>query len=226
MGEMIRVENVCYTYSSKYQQTEVLHDISCGFESGKMYAITGKSGSGKSTLLSLLAGLDLPTKGEITIEGQSIRDMDRDDYRKNTVSVIYQAFHLFPLLTNIENVMFPLQLKHMDHAAAKEQARKLLSEVEIGEEKFRKFPSMISGGEQQRVAIARALACEGKILLADEPSGNLDSVNEENIIRHLQRVAHDKGYLVITVTHNEKVAEAADVIFRLADGRLEEIIEK
>lgn len=226
MGEMIRVEDVCYTYSSKYQQTEVLHGITCKFESGKMYAITGKSGSGKSTLLSLLAGLDLPTKGDIMVEGQNMRDMDRDDYRKNTVSVIYQAFHLFPLLTNIENVLFPLQLKHIDHDTARKKAEKLLTEVEINEEKFRKFPSMISGGEQQRVAIARALACEGKILLADEPSGNLDSINEENIIRHLQRVAHDENYLVITVTHNEKVAEAADVIIRMTDGKLTEVIEK
>lgn len=221
MGNIIEAENVGYVYQSKYQKTKALTEVSCSFERGKIYAVTGKSGSGKSTLLSLLAGLDVPTEGNLYIDGKEIREMDRDAYRMNSASVIYQAFHLFPLLTVLENVMFPMELQHVAKKERKERAQAYLSKVGLPDALYGKMPNMISGGEQQRVAIARAMASGGQILLADEPTGNLDSQNEAVIVELLCKMAHEENYAVIVVTHNDKVAEAADVVYGMSDGRLE-----
>lgn len=221
MGKIIEAEKVDYIYQSKYQKTKALSGVTCSFEQGKVYAITGKSGSGKSTFLSLLAGLDVPTEGKLYIDGTDICEMDRDDYRMNRVSVIYQAFHLFPLLTVLENVMFPMQLQHVSKKDAKERAQELLAKVGLPDTLYDKMPGMISGGEQQRVAIARAMASGGQIILADEPTGNLDSQNESVIVELLCKLAHEEKYTVIIVTHNEKVAIAADIVYGMLDGVLE-----
>ena len=220
MDKIIEAANVSYIYQTKYQKTKALSEVSCSFERGKVYAITGKSGSGKSTFLSLLAGLDVPTEGTLLVEGEDIRKMNRDAYRLNRASVIYQAFHLFPLLTVMENVMFPMELQHVAKKEAKARAQEYLAQVDLPETLYRKMPGMISGGEQQRVAIARAMAAGGKILLADEPTGNLDSQNEQVIVNLLCKLAHDKNYAVIVVTHNEAVAAAADVVYGMKDGEL------
>ncbi len=220
MDKIIEAANVSYIYQTKYQKTKALSEVSCSFERGKVYAITGKSGSGKSTFLSLLAGLDVPTEGTLLVEGEDIRKMNRDAYRLNRASVIYQAFHLFPLLTVMENVMFPMELQHVAKKEAKARAQEYLAQVDLPEALYRKMPGMISGGEQQRVAIARAMAAGGEILLADEPTGNLDSQNEQVIVNLLCKLAHDKNYAVIVVTHNEAVAAAADVVYGMKDGEL------
>ncbi len=161
MDKIIEAANVSYIYQTKYQKTKALSEVSCSFERGKVYAITGKSGSGKSTFLSLLAGLDVPTEGTLLVEGEDIRKMNRDAYRLNRASVIYQAFHLFPLLTVMENVMFPMELQHVAKKEAKARAQEYLAQVDLPETLYRKMPGMISGGEQQRVAIARAMAAGG-----------------------------------------------------------------
>ena len=220
MDKIIEAANVSYIYQTKYQKTKALSEVSCSFERGKVYAITGKSGSGKSTFLSLLAGLDVPTEGTLLVEGEDIRKMNRDAYRLNRASMIYQAFHLFPLLTVMENVMFPMELQHVAKKEAKARAQEYLAQVDLPETLYRKMPGMISGGEQQRVAIARAMAAGGEILLADEPTGNLDSQNEQVIVNLLCKLAHDKNYAVIVVTHNEAVAAAADVVYGMKDGEL------
>lgn len=220
MEKLIEAVNVSYIYQTKYQKTKALSEVSCSFERGKVYAITGKSGSGKSTFLSLLAGLDMPTEGTLTVEGQDIRKMNRDAYRLNRASVIYQAFHLFPLLTVLENVMFPMELQHVPGKEAKARAQEYLAKVGLPEMLYKKRPNMISGGEQQRVAIARAVAAGGEILLADEPTGNLDSQNEKVIVELLCKLAHEDNYAVIVVTHNEAVAAAADVVYGMTDGAL------
>ncbi|MDE5718162.1 MAG: ABC transporter ATP-binding protein [Lachnospiraceae bacterium] len=220
MEKMIEAVNLSYIYQTKYQKTKALSEVSCSFERGKVYAITGKSGSGKSTFLSLLAGLDVPTEGTLTVEGEDMRKMNRDAYRLNRASVIYQAFHLFPLLTVMENVMFPMELQHVPAKKAKARAREYLAKVGLPETLYKKMPGMISGGEQQRVAIARAIAAGGEILLADEPTGNLDSQNEKVIVDLLCRLAHEDNYAVIVVTHNEAVAAAADVVYGMTDGAL------
>ena len=225
MGKIIEAVNVSYIYQTKYQKTKALSEVSCSFERGKVYAITGKSGSGKSTFLSLLAGLDVPTEGTLSVEGEDMRKMNRDAYRLNRASVIYQAFHLFPLLTVMENVMFPMELQHVPAKEAKARAREYLAKVDLPETLYKKMPGMISGGEQQRVAIARAIAAGGEILLADEPTGNLDSQNEKVIVELLCKLAHEDNYAVIVVTHNEAVAAAADVVYGMSDGALSVVRE-
>jgi putative ABC transport system ATP-binding protein len=218
---MLEVRDVGYIYQGKYQSIEALKRVNCHFAAGEFYAVTGPSGSGKSTLLSLLAGLDLPTSGEILVEGCTMAAMDRDKYRREVASVVYQSFNLFPLLTALENVMYPMELLHVSKAIATETAKRLIGEIGLGEKIDQQFPVMMSGGEQQRVSIARALAAGGKIILADEPTGNLDSVNEENIVKILKNLAHEKGYLVIVITHNPNVYEQADTVYRMLDGELQ-----
>ena len=214
----LTLENVTYTY--KKALTSAVLGISYTFEDGKVYAVVGPSGSGKSTLLSLLAGLDLPTEGEIAFDGESLTRLDLDRYRRESISMIFQAFHLFPLLTVIENVCFPMELCGVTPKDAKSCAEALLEGVGITKEQMNRFPSKLSGGERQRVAIARSLASKAKVILADEPTGNLDSVNTQSIIEILVSLAHEKGYCVIIVTHDSEVAEAADVSLRMRDGEL------
>ena len=225
LEKIIEAVNVSYIYQTKYQKTKALSEVNCSFERGKVYAITGKSGSGKSTFLSLLAGLDVPTEGMLAVEGQDMRKMNRDAYRLNRASVIYQAFHLFPLLTVMENVMFPMELQHVAAKEAKARAQEYLAKVGLPETLYKKMPGMISGGEQQRGAIARASAAGGELLLADEPTGNLDSQNEKVIVNLLCKLAHEDNYAVIVVTHNEAVAAAADVVYGMSDGVLSVVRE-
>ncbi len=149
--------------------------------------------------------------------------MDRDAYRLNRAAVVYQAFHLFPLLTAQENVMLPLECKKMRKKEAARHARQLLERVGLESRICRQFPKMRSGGEQQRVAIARAVAAGGEIILADEPTGNLDSGNEENVVALLKELAHEDGYTVIVITHNQRVADETDHVFRMKDGSMEQI---
>ncbi len=214
----ISMQNVSYTYRGA--ATAAIKDVSCVFEPGLLYALIGPSGSGKSTLLSLLAGLDLPTSGEIHFGEKSLRDMDLDAYRRESISMIFQAFHLFPLMTVIENVCYPMELCGLHPKEAKERARPLLESVGIGVEKFSRFPANLSGGEQQRVAIARSLASGAKTILADEPTGNLDTANTVNVIEILRQLAHEKGCCVIVVTHDTEVSVLADIVYRVKDGAL------
>lgn len=217
---ILTVDHVSYTYKSKYQKVEAVSGVSCSFETGKVYAIIGHSGSGKSTLLSLLAGLDLPTKGEIFIEEKPLSKLNRDNYRKEFASVVYQSFNLFPLLSAIENVSFPMELGGISAKSAREKAKELILSVGLSERIYNQLPQMMSGGEQQRVAVARALASGGKVLLADEPTGNLDSANSEIIVGLLEELAHKRGYAVIIITHDMDVAGRADIVYTMKDGKL------
>ncbi|HPO76533.1 MAG TPA: ABC transporter ATP-binding protein [Thermoclostridium caenicola] len=221
MEAVLSANNVSYSYVSRYQKVDALKNVTCSFEKGKFYAIMGRSGSGKSTFLSLLAGLDTPTSGEILFEGKSLAEIDRNKYRKYHASVICQSFNLFQLLTVLENVMYPMELQGAKRRDARIKAAELLAEVGLDESKHNKFPQMLSGGEQQRVAIARALAAGGKILLADEPTGNLDTANERIVVNLLKALAHEHGYTVVVVTHNHDVAAQADRIYYMKDGVLE-----
>jgi putative ABC transport system ATP-binding protein len=218
--DILSLQNVDYTYRNKYQTVNAVNHVSYHFESGKIYAIIGKSGSGKTTLLSLLAGLDLPTQGEVFYKETPTKIIDCDLYRRDKVTVIYQSYNLFPLLTILENVMYPLRLNKVPKKEAEEVAINKLKSVGLDEQYYKRLPSMLSGGEQQRVAIARALASKADVILADEPTGNLDSENSKNIIEILKRLAHEENYCVIVVTHDLAISDEADVIIRMADGKI------
>lgn len=215
----LTMENVKYRYRGA--EGYAVKEATCVFVPGKLYAVIGPSGSGKSTMLSMLAGLDLPTEGEVRFDGENLKDMDLDRYRREDISMIFQAFQLFPLLTVMENVCYPMELIGLDKKEAKERAAQFLFRVGITREQFRRFPANLSGGEQQRVAIARSLASGARIILADEPTGNLDGANTERILEILMSLAHDDGYCVIVVTHDMEVAGKADVVYRMRDGFLE-----
>lgn len=217
---ILEVRNVSYTYRSSYQTAQALKNVSLSFEAGTVYAVTGKSGSGKTTLLSLMAGLDLPSEGEILCGGVSTSSMDLQEYRRTKAAVIYQSFRLLPLLTIAENIMFPMELAGMKPKEAKKEALALMKRVALPKKYANRFPAMLSGGEQQRVAIARALAMRTEILLADEPTGNLDSANSENIMKILCGLAHEENYCVIIVTHDPSIAEASDCVIRMNDGEI------
>lgn len=217
---VIELCDVRYVYQSQYQRVEALRGISFAFGPGKVYAIMGSSGGGKTTLLSLMAGLDVPTGGSVLCEGISTAEIDLEQYRRERVAVIYQDFRLFPLLTAAENVMYPMELRGMKPAAAKKRAAELIRKVGLPETVLDRFPAMLSGGEQQRVAIAQALGLETKVLLADEPTGNLDSGNSANIFSILQALAHEDGYCVVIVTHDEELGKQADETLRIQDGML------
>ena len=213
-------KQVTYEYRNAVQMVKAVNGVSCEFHPGQVYAIVGSSGSGKTTFLSLMAGLDVPASGSIKLDGRSTSEIDRDEYRLNHVSVIYQNFNLFQHLTVMENASYPLYIRKMNRKQADALAKEKLLQVGLTEDQFKRFPNMLSGGEQQRVAIARALASGSEIILADEPTGNLDSTNSQNIVEILRQLAHENNRCVIIVTHDPAVAEAADVVLKMKDGRI------
>lgn len=218
---ILDVKNVSYEYRNKYRTVKAVNGIDYSFDAGKFYAIVGASGCGKTTFLSLLAGLDVPSGGDVIYASGSTKSIDRDDLRRDDVAVIYQSFNLFQLLTVLENVMYPLSLHKTPKKEARQIAKEKLAAVGLTPEFHKRFPSMLSGGEQQRVAIARSLAAGGSVILADEPTGNLDAENSRNIIDILKRLAHDENYCVIVVTHDSAVASCADEVIKLRDGKIE-----
>lgn len=218
--EILTAKNVEYIYQSKYQKVKALKNVSCSFETGKFYAIIGHSGSGKTTLLSMLAGLGTPTAGTVCVKDVPIHKIGSERHRRENVSVIYQAFNLFPGLTVLENVMYPMQIAHKPKKEAANRADYLLKSVGLKENQYKKFPAMLSGGEQQRVAIARALSSSAKVILADEPTGNLDTENGEMVIALLKSLVAVQDYCVIVVTHDLNIAAQADIVYRMKDGEL------
>jgi putative ABC transport system ATP-binding protein len=214
----LTLENVSYTYPGG--AAPVVKNASYAFESGKLYAVVGPSGSGKSTLLSMLAGLDAPGEGDVALGEDNLKSLDLDKYRREGVSIIFQAFCLLPLLTVRENVCLPMEMQGIPENEARVRAAEALVKVGIEESKHKRFPSALSGGEQQRVAIARSLCSGAPVLLADEPTGNLDGENTRIVMEILRHLAHEEGRCVIVVTHDPEVAEAADLVLRMKDGFL------
>ena len=214
----LTLQQVSYRYpgGSRY----ALDGISGTFSAGKLYAVIGPSGSGKSTLLSLMAGLDRPTEGSLQLNGSDYRSLNLDRCRRQEIAMIFQAFQLFPLLTVLENVCFPMEANGVKQKEAKAKAKELLTSVGISEEQHQRYPANLSGGEQQRVAIARALSSGAGIILADEPTGNLDTANGNLVMEILLRLAHEEGRCVIVVTHDMDIAAQADEVWRMKDGAL------
>ena len=217
---MIRLERVTRTVTSGTEQLTILDSVDLFVPAGQFIAVTGASGSGKSTLLSLVAGLDAPTSGDVFLAQQRITRMREDalaDLRGAMVGIIFQSFHLIPSLTAYENVVVPMELANQ--ADAGEHARALIDGVGLAD-RAHHYPSQLSGGEQQRVAIARAFANRPAILLADEPTGNLDTVNGARVFDLLVRLNREHGTTLMLVTHETALAAAADRRIVLNAGRI------
>jgi len=222
MSNLVEVRGLCKGYRSGSQKLEVLAGLSLDLAEGEMIAVTGVSGSGKSTLLHLIGGMDRPDSGSIRVRGQDIcnlRVLERSAFRNEMVGFVFQFHHLLPEFTALENVMMPLLLRGRPMAEAAEPARALLHDVGLAGRAGHR-PGELSGGEQQRVALARALAGNPKLLLADEPTGNLDPDTGETI-GNLFRSLHDRrGLTSILVTHNEMLARICSTVYRLEHGQL------
>ncbi|HMS08951.1 MAG TPA: ABC transporter ATP-binding protein [Pyrinomonadaceae bacterium] len=217
---MISISNLTKTVRSGTEDLTILSDVSLEIPDGQFVALTGASGSGKSTLLGLLAGLDSPSSGSITIDGDEITTMSEDGLatlRSSKIGFIFQSFHLIPSLTAFENVLIPMEIA--GSRDAHERAKELLDEVGLAN-RGHHYPTELSGGEQQRVAIARAFANRPKILLADEPTGNLDSKNGRHIFELMTALHHGNNVTLVLVTHDQELAAKAERQIILKDGRV------
>ena len=198
----------------------ILHDVTLSIQQGESLAIVGPSGSGKSTLLGLLAGLDVPSRGKISLNGTDITQLDEDAraaLRSETLGFVFQSFQLLPTFTALENVMLPLEL--VANSNAQEEAEKILNRVGL-KKRLNHYPTQLSGGEQQRVALARAFAAQPELLLADEPTGNLDSQTGQRIIELMFELNQEHGTTLVLVTHDHALADRCDRILSLHDGKL------
>ena len=217
---MIELRGVSKTVPSGAGLLTILHPLDLTIADGRVMAITGPSGSGKSTLLGLLAGLDAPSSGSVILDGVNITALGEDALarlRGTKIGFVFQFFHLLPSLTAVENVLVPMEIAGVPGAAAR--ARGLLDEVGLSD-RAHHYPSQLSGGEQQRVAIARALANDPPVLLADEPTGNLDSATGHSVIELLLEVNRTRKATLVLVTHDPELAAVADVTVALRDGRV------
>ena len=220
---MLRATNVTKHYQSGDSRVKALDDVSLEIEDGQFASIVGKSGSGKSTLLALLGALDKPTSGHIEVDGQDLTTVPSSrltKYRRSKIGFVFQGYNLVPNLTALENVMLPMELTGVSRADRKARAAELLDQVELDGNKQQRRPAKLSGGEQQRVAIARALANRPSVILADEPTGNLDSQTGKMIFDLLHSLAQTMNTTIVTVTHDMSIAGKTDVTFRLKDGRI------
>ena len=220
---MIEVSNLTKIFKSEGGNVSAVNDISLTLEGGQFASIIGKSGSGKSTLLSLLGALDEPTRGSIVVDGKDVTKMhDRKliKYRAKTIGFVFQGYNLIPNLSAIDNVLLALEFGGYKKSDRTKRAQSLLEKVGIDEAKQLRKPLRLSGGEQQRVAIARALANSPKLILADEPTGNLDSVNGQKVFELLHALARSENTTVVVVTHDTALAGKTDKTFELKDGKL------
>lgn len=219
---LLRIENLTKSYREGESRRSIFADLSASIAGGEKVALLGRSGSGKSTLLNLISGIDQPDSGEVVIDGTPLHRLSehqRTLFRRNHIGFIFQFFNLIPTLTVLENLLLPLELKGRLDAVAQEQARQLLAEVGLAD-RAASFPDRLSGGEQQRIAIARALIHRPKLLLADEPTGNLDADTGARVLDLLERLLLQSGGTLIMVTHSAEIARRAGRILTIADGRL------
>ena len=209
---ILTLNDIAYAYEGS--KKKVFEHLSCEFEEGKIYAVVGRSGAGKTTLLSILSGLTNPTEGTVYYRDKDVSKLDRYEYRSKYVGIIFQSFNLLAHLTAQENVMLSMDVSGVHYTDKKEKAMELLHKVGLSEDEAKRRILKLSGGQQQRVAIARALSYEPEIILADEPTGNLDQETENEIMDIFQQLAQE-GKCIIIVTHSKEVTEQADVIREL-----------
>ncbi|QIK70311.1 ABC transporter ATP-binding protein [Erysipelothrix sp. HDW6C] len=224
---LIKANNINYFYQDGDQRRFILRDVNVAFEKGTFHAILGQSGSGKTTFLSLLSALDEPKDGTIVYEDKDVKAIGYDKYRRDNIGIIFQSYNLVPHLTAHENVLLAMSIT--DNELPKDQnevAYNLLDYIGITKSKADRLVTKLSGGEQQRVAIARALATNVDLILADEPTGNLDEEMEQEIINIFKTLAHEHNKCVIVVTHSNEIARQADVSYYLRKGNLSKLDEE
>ena len=224
---ILETKDLYFTYPDGDVRKVILNDVNVSFEKGKFYTILGASGSGKTTFLSLIAALDKAERGEILYEGKSLSEIGYEKYRRNNVGIVFQSYNLIPYMNAVENVMVAMSITDNEmEKDMKSQALRILESVGIDGSKATRRINRLSGGEQQRVAIARAISTNVEVVLADEPTGNLDAKTSETIIEIFKELAHKQNKCVIMVTHSEKIANQSDVILKLnTDNQNFEIVE-
>ena len=225
MGALVDIRDICKVYNPGENEVRALDHVDLQIHENEFVAIIGQSGSGKSTLMNMLGCLDVPTSGTYMLHDKDVShlsDNELSDIRNKEIGFIFQGFNLIANLTAVENVELPLIYRGVSRKERARLSETALEKVGLAKRKTHR-PSEMSGGQQQRVAIARAIAQAPPIILADEPTGNLDSENEKKIVELLKKLAHEDGYTVIVITHNQSVAEETDHIFRMKDGHMDQL---
>lgn len=220
MEELLKVENLSYWYE---KDTVILDDINIEFEKGKFYSIVGTSGSGKTTFLSLISGLEHQKKGKILFEGQDTDKIGLEKYRNKCVSIIFQGYNLLNYMNAIQNITSAMSIKGIKKENSKQYAIDMLKRVKLTEEQAKQKVLTLSGGQQQRVAIARALCCESDVIIADEPTGNLDEDTTNEIIELFKDIVYKEGKTVIMVTHDKDIAKVADEMYQVKRKKITKI---
>ncbi|MBU9713831.1 ABC transporter ATP-binding protein [Evansella tamaricis] len=215
---ILEFNNVSYFFKDGQATVEILKNANYSFEQGKLYALLGPSGSGKTTSLALAGGLDVPKTGKVCYQGKDLNDIGYSTYRKSKRAMVFQSYNLLPYLTAFQNVLTGIEIANSKVANKKEHAINTLKQVGLTVEEANRNVRKLSGGQQQRVAIARALASDVDLILADEPTGNLDQKTAEGTIDIFKRLAHDEQKCVIIVTHDQDIAKAADQVIELTHG--------
>ena len=212
---LLSIQNASYRYSDAEADEYALKDVSYDFEKGKVYAIRGRSGTGKTTLLSLISGLERCTSGNIVFDGKDLKDINLDTYRNSQIGIVFQSYNLLPFMTASENIILSMDVSGVKIENKKEKAIELMKSVGLKESYANRKVLRLSGGEQQRVAIARSLSYNPQMIIADEPTGNLDKQTEEEIIDIFKRLAHEENKCVIIVTHSSNVCSLVDEVYDL-----------
>ena len=212
---ILSIQNASYRYSDAEPGEYALKDVSYDFEKGKIYAIRGRSGTGKTTLLSLISGLERCTEGKIIFDGKDLKDINLDTYRNSQIGIVFQSYNLLPFMTASENIILSMDISGQKIANKKERAIEFMNSVGLKESYADRRVLKLSGGEQQRVAIARSLSYNPKMIVADEPTGNLDKETENEILDILKKLAHEENKCIIIVTHSQNVADQVDHVYEL-----------
>lgn len=223
MSMVLALEHVSYSYRDGGRKLEVLKDVSVSFAAGTLSVILGPSGSGKTTLLALAAALDTPHSGQVLYDGHDIRELGLQIHRRRHVALVFQSYNLLTYMSALENVTMAMDIAGSYPGQRKQRAMELLEQVGLSRHEAQRRVTHLSGGQQQRVAVARALASDAPIILADEPTGNLDSATAHDIITLFQRVAHELGKCVVVVTHSQELANQADKVYCISDGVLQAV---
>ena len=213
--KILELTNVSYRYNDASKDDYVFKNLSYTFETGKVYAIKGKSGSGKTTLLSLISGLEKCSEGKIIFNGKDLKEMNLDEYRSTHIGIVFQSYNLLPYLTALENITLAMDISKEKITNKKDKALQLMQKVGLDESYANRKILKLSGGEQQRIAIAGSLSYDAKMIVADEPTGNLDKDTENDIMTIFKNLAKKDNKCIIIVTHSENVCKQADVIYEL-----------